>query len=113
MKHGCNSCSEIFADIQKKAILFTIVVILFFVAGGGLGFSIYSVLANINMFSNKNGVPFEIILALCGGILLFLFFCLGGYTLINEFFIKIEFKIGKIAEIKEKLYRSTNQIMPI
>jgi hypothetical protein len=36
------------------------------------------------------------ILAFCGAALLLLFFILGLYTLINEFFVKTNVAVGKI-----------------
>lgn len=81
MQYDCSSCSDLSRTIRDKKILFTIVVLLIMIATGGFIFSIYSLIQNWSTRLDDSGIKFEIILALCGAILLFLFDCLGLYTL--------------------------------
>lgn len=111
-KVGCNDCMGVQEEVKNKAVLFTIITLLLAVAAGGLGFSIYSILTNAWQFYNQKQIGFEIILAICGAGLLFLFFFLATYTLVGEFFIKTEYKIGKIKRLAEISTKSSNQVLP-
>ena len=69
--------------MTSKSLLFVVVFFLFLIATGGFGFSMYSVTIYSNQITDATGVKFEIVLAICGAILLFLFAALALYTLVG------------------------------
>lgn len=112
VQYGCSTCSDLGKSIRDKKILFTIVVLLIMIATGGLIFAIFSITQNWQNRLDPTGMKFEIILALCGAILLFLFDCLGFYTLATEFFLLRGVSLGKIYGNTAPA-KSRSQIVPV
>ena len=74
--------------ISQKKLLFVIILLLMIVSCVGFGFSLFTIIATGSLNDNRNGLSFQIILAICGVALLFLFIMLGVYTYVGEFMIK-------------------------
>lgn len=100
--------------ITSKSLLFLVVFVLFLIATGGFSFALYSVLLYSSQITAATGIKFEVILSICGSILLFLFAALSLYTLVGEFLIYQILTVGKIASlIPQSSSRYKNQILPI
>lgn len=106
---GCNSCAELCEIVKDKKYLFIVIIILFLISSGGAGFALYSLIGgDAKLSENNTNLRIEVILALCGAFLMFMFLIIAMYTLVMDFLVKYERLITRVGQG----HISPNQIYP-
>lgn len=81
--------------MKQKKIILIVVILLIVISLGGVSICLVNML---DLLSYRGDIQFELILSMCGIILLFVFFAVAIYTAIVEFFLMKKMVIGAIQD---------------